>query len=85
VCVSRHHLQGVTLLGVHGINKLPPATGPDPDMGMLLAFGGYNGGWMFAAGRDGGHMMQQRALLQAVMMAGKVMLGSRCRWECCRM
>jgi hypothetical protein len=36
-------LQGISLLGICKINKLPPGIGPDPHMGMLLAFGGYNG------------------------------------------
>uniref|UniRef100_A0A7S3QKW4 ACB domain-containing protein n=1 Tax=Dunaliella tertiolecta TaxID=3047 RepID=A0A7S3QKW4_DUNTE len=41
----RHALssEGVTMVGIRNISKPPPASGPDPEMGMLLAFGGYNG------------------------------------------
>ncbi|KAF5836080.1 hypothetical protein DUNSADRAFT_6500 [Dunaliella salina] len=41
----RHALssEGVAMLGIHNIGKQPPASGPDPEMGMLFAFGGYNG------------------------------------------
>eukprot|EP00967_Tisochrysis_lutea_P014766 scaffold16609_cov17-Tisochrysis_lutea.AAC.2 len=31
------------MVGIRNISKPPPASGPDPEMGMLLAFGGYNG------------------------------------------